>query len=412
MSKQALVVYNPTAKSQDHDESWISRLVAKLSHQGNYVVTLYPTSALTTIEDIIALLNPNLDLVVAAGGDGTIRSVLAALAQTQSKIPAALMPLGTGNVLARNLGIVDERFFADPLAHAFDPIATGVPVRMDMGMMNGHYFAGMAGAGPLSDAFMVPERGAKTTFKNLAYAKAMVETMAMRPVIFKITAAGRTFKVQASGVFVANVEDLGLGKPCDLHTLTDGYLNLHVLDPKDFREYVAVGFRFAAGHVDGKAPHYVLRVKDALIEVIPRKGLRSQFQSLVNRIRMFIEGKPLTMPRSQHIKAMIDCEEMGTTPMRVTVMPHAVTVLVPAERVQEALQGQAEDDTQNQNKDQSQDQSQEQSQEQTKGQVQTVSVAMVAIKGSGYEPGEVTAFITAASIKAADSKPAASSSKS
>jgi diacylglycerol kinase (ATP) len=389
MSKQALVVYNPTARSQDHDESWISRLVAALSHQDNYVVTLYPTSAQTTTEDIIALLKPGLDLVVAAGGDGTIRSVLAALAQTKSETPAALMPLGTGNVLARNLGIVDERFFADPLAHAFDPFATGVPVRMDMGMMNGHYFAGMAGAGPLSDAFMVPERGAKTTFKNLAYAKAMLETMAMRPVIFRITAAGRTFKVQASGVFVANVEDLGLGKPCDLNTLTDGYLNLHVLDPKNFGEYVAVGFRFAAGYVEGKAPHYVLRVKDALIEVIPRQGLRSQFQSVVNRIRMFLEGKRVSAPRSQYIKAMIDGEEVGTTPMRVTVMPHAVTVLVPAERVQEAQQELANVQTQ----------------DRTKDKIQTAGVALAAIKGTGYDPGEVTAFITAASTKAAESKP-------
>ncbi len=365
MSKQALVVYNPTAKSQDHNQTWISRLVEALSHQGSYVVTLFPTSALTTSDDIIALIRPDLDLIVAAGGDGTLRSVLAALAKAKSTVPAALVPLGTGNVLCRNLGIVGEHFFADSLANAFDPIANGVPVRIDMGMMNGHYFAGMAGAGPLSDAFMVPARGAKTNFKNFAYAKAMLETMAMRPIVFKITLAGRTFTVEAAGVFVANVEDLGLGKPCDLNTLSDGFLDLHVLDPKNFNEYLAVGFRFAAGYENAKAPIYVLRVKDVLIEAMPRSGIRSHFQRFITMIRRLIEGKFSPARPSQFIPAMIDGEPCGTTPMRVSVVPQAVTVLVPPERVHEAA----------------------------------------ALSGD-YASGEITGFITAAQIKAAETKAA------
>ncbi|MBS1996929.1 MAG: hypothetical protein JSS86_11485 [Cyanobacteria bacterium SZAS LIN-2] len=388
-SKQALVVYNPTARSQASDESWIARLVAELSRQDNYVVTLYPTTPRTTIDDIIGLLKPELDLVVAAGGDGTIRSVLAALAQAKSDIPAALMPLGTGNVLARNLGIVDEKFFSDPLAHAFDPIASGVPVRIDMGLMNGEFFAGMAGAGPLSDAFMAPEREAKTAFKNLAYAKAMLETMAMRPVIFRITVAGRTFKVRASGVFVANVEDLGLGRPCELTTLTDGFLNLHVIDPRNFSDYVAVGFRFVAGHVDGNAPHYVLRVKEALIEVIPRRGLRSTFQSFVNKVRTILTGKAATTVRSQNIPAMIDGEPCGTTPMKISVVPQAVVVLVPAERLQELTATQAA----------TQATFDQAVADATADGAQTTAQAHAqeTARAVDYAKGEVTAFITAAS---------------
>jgi len=363
MPKQALVVYNPTAKSQDQNQTWISRLVSALSHQERYVVTLFPTREGTTSDDIIALIRPDLDLIVAAGGDGTIRSVLAALARAKSTVPAALVPLGTGNVLCRNLGILGEHFFADSLAHAFDPIANGVPVRIDMGTMNGHYFAGMAGAGPLSDAFMTPARGAKTNFKVLAYVKAMLETMAMRPNIFKITLSGRTFTVEAAGVFVANVEDLGLGKPCHLNTLTDGFLNLHVLDPKNFHEYMAIGFRFAAGHEDARAPHYVLRVKDVLIEAMPRRGIRSQFQRLVTMIRRLLEGKFTLARTSQFIPAMIDGDECGTTPMQISVVPQAVTVLVPPERVHES-----------------------------------------AASSGDYEAGEVTGFISATQIKAAETR--------
>jgi diacylglycerol kinase family enzyme len=89
------------------------------------------------------------------------------LAEAKSDIPAALMPLGTGNVLARNLGIVAEKFFANPSRerprrnHQWH-----VPLRIDMGMMNGEYFAGMAGAGPLSDAFVFPARTAQNEIQN------------------------------------------------------------------------------------------------------------------------------------------------------------------------------------------------------------------------------------------------------
>ncbi|MFA6209034.1 MAG: diacylglycerol kinase family protein [Candidatus Obscuribacterales bacterium] len=328
MPKQILLVYNPTARSQTHAEEWLGHFVSELTKDGEYLVTLYPTTAETTAQHLVPLLKPPLDLVIAAGGDGTIRFALAALAQAKSDIPAALMPLGTGNVLARNLGIVAEKFFANPLENALDVITNGTPMRIDMGMMNGEYFAGMAGAGPLSDAFVFPARQLKTKFKMLAYATAMVNTMAERPIVFKITTGGRSFCVQASGVFVANVEDLGLGKTADSSLLQDGMLELHVLDPADFNDYVQIGFRFAGGHVDSNKPHYVLKVKEAVIEVVPRRGLRSAFQSIAQRVRRTLT-KSSGGHRSDRVTAMIDGEEAGTTPMRITVIPGAVNVLVP-----------------------------------------------------------------------------------
>gem|GEM_PF-275271 len=330
MPKNVLIVYNPSARSQTHAEAWLGQFVSELTKNGEYLVTLYPTSIETTAQHLVPLLKPPLDLVIAAGGDGTIRFALAALAEAKSDIPAAIMPLGTGNVLARNLGIVAEKFFADPLENALEVIRHGKPVRIDMGMMNGEFFAGMAGAGPLSDAFVFPARQLKTKFKMMAYAVAMVNTIAERPVIFKITTGGKTFKVQASGVFLANVEDLGLGKTADTSMLHDGLLELHILNPKKFNDYVKIGFRFAGGHVDGQAPHIVLKVKEAVVDVVPRRGLRSAFQKAAKKTRSLLTRAENSLsPRNNAVTAMIDGEEAGTTPMRVTVVPNAVNVLVP-----------------------------------------------------------------------------------
>lgn len=333
MPKHALIIYNPTARSQAQSDLWIGKIVEELNKRDEYLVTLYPTTPETTPHDLVPLLIQPLDLVIPAGGDGTVRFALAALAEAKSNIPAAILPLGTGNVLARNLGIVKEHFFADPLEHAYDNIVSGRPVRIDMGMMNGEYFAGMTGVGPISDAFLKPQRQEKTTFKMLAYAKAMIETVALRPSIFKITTGGFTFKVQASGVFVGNVEDLGLGKTVDINQLNDGFLDLHILDPKQFKDYVNIGFRFAGGSVSDEVPDYVLKVKEAMIEVVPRRGVRSTFQTISKKILTFLSGKSLPhAPRGQELIGMIDGEIHGTTPLRVTVIPDAVTVLVPEER--------------------------------------------------------------------------------
>jgi diacylglycerol kinase family enzyme len=171
MPKHALVVFNPVAKPGEESERWLGKIAHELFEQVDLVVTFFPTDPGKTPHDLVPLLVPPIDLVIAAGGDGTIGFALGALAEAGSEIPAGIIPLGTANVLARNLGIVEETFFADPLADAFSAIKTGSPMRMDLGLMNGHYFAVTAGAGPMSDAFVLPPRHEKSNFKLFAYAR-------------------------------------------------------------------------------------------------------------------------------------------------------------------------------------------------------------------------------------------------
>lgn len=310
MPKHALVIYNPATKTQLDSDAWLGRVIEELNRHDTFLVTFYPTTPKTRPQDLVPLLKPPLDVVIVAGGDGTVRFALAALAQARSPIPAAILPMGTGNVLARNLGIVEQKFFANPLAHAFENIVHGRSVRIDMGMMNGEYFAGMAGVGPISDAFVTPRREYKTNFKLFAYVHSMLDSITKPSSLFKITTSGVSFEIEASGVFVANVEDLGLAKPCDIETLTDGYLNLHVLNPKHFADYIDVGAKFVAG-METRAPYYILKVKEAIIET-----------SQPSRK----EGK---RHKAKSMPAMIDGEFHGVTPMRITVIPAAVNVLVP-----------------------------------------------------------------------------------
>ena len=85
------------------------------------------------------------DLIIACGGDGTVRACAEGLAGTG--VPLGIVPAGTGNLLSRNLGIplgLDE---------AVAVALTGANRTIDLGRVDGHRFAVMAGIG--FDAAMV-----------------------------------------------------------------------------------------------------------------------------------------------------------------------------------------------------------------------------------------------------------------
>ena len=77
------------------------------------------------------------DLVVACGGDGTINEVARSLVETE--IPLAIIPLGSGNGIARHFKIPFE------ISKAIQLIKKNKIAKMDVGEVNGHYFFGNMG---------------------------------------------------------------------------------------------------------------------------------------------------------------------------------------------------------------------------------------------------------------------------
>src|ERR1700728_1216870 len=137
MNKRAVIVYNPIAKT----EPWLPGLVRELCDRGDFIVGFFAHDHEKTPADLLVLIKKNPDLLIAAGGDGTVRFAVAALAQAKSDIPLAIIPIGTANVLARNVGVLANGVLATSLDRAMDTIRNGKRLRINLGLMNGEYFA-------------------------------------------------------------------------------------------------------------------------------------------------------------------------------------------------------------------------------------------------------------------------------
>lgn len=323
------MVYNPTARSAAEPDLWLGAIVHRLCEESDCVVAIRATRPGLAPSELISSFE-NIDLVVVAGGDGTVQQVVGAMADKHSDIPVGIIPVGTGNQLARNLGLYSENLLSDPLDIAMKAVMGNRTVSIDLGRMNGEYFTVAAGAGPISDAVIMPGREDKTNWKMLAYAGSMVQTFAMPPVMFKVTADNEQFPVSASGIFVTNVADLGIGMISETADLTDGLLDLCILNPTSFTDYLELGFRFAGGFIGGEAPYYIRKIKKVDIEVVPIKTRLSPLQKSLHKLRTWIAGKPYRPPPvHDNVTAMIDGDACGKTPMHIEVIPNAVKVLIP-----------------------------------------------------------------------------------
>jgi YegS/Rv2252/BmrU family lipid kinase len=149
--------------------------------------------------DIDALIREHaalVDFVVLGGGDGTMNAAAEALLKT--RLPFGILPLGTGNDLARSLGIP-----AEPLA-AVDIILKGERRAIDLGCANDRLFFNIATIGLSARVAKAVNREAKRRFGALAYALALARIGLGRPFRATIRTEKESLAVSAIQIAVGN----------------------------------------------------------------------------------------------------------------------------------------------------------------------------------------------------------------
>ena len=173
-------------------------------------------------------------LLFVWGGDGMVQRCIDAL--RGHDVALAILPAGTGNLLATDLGIPKD------IARAVEIGLKGERRKLDVGVVNGERFAVMAGSG--FDAIMIQgtSRLEKEKLGRLAYLRSSVKAMRARSVRMSIRLDGALwFKGRASCVLVGNIGKATGGiQVFDDASPSDGVLNVGVVTARNMWDWLRV----------------------------------------------------------------------------------------------------------------------------------------------------------------------------
>lgn len=238
MKPRCAVIFNPTKVT---DEATFRRHVNFELRSRGWAKPIW----LETTEDdagagmTAVARNKDVDLVIGAGGDGTIRAICGGLAG--SDIPFGLIPAGTGNLLAKNLGIpLDEQAALELAFDGADGYVDLVTVSADGG--EPEYFCVMAGIGVDAAIISATNPDLKKAVGSAAYFVAAAQNANHAPLPVTVYVDDdEPFEREAAVVLVGNVGHLQGGIPLipDAEA-DDGLLDLLVASPSTAGDWVNV----------------------------------------------------------------------------------------------------------------------------------------------------------------------------
>lgn len=296
---RTFIILNPQAGQQDlaRLRRRIGGAFAERDAPFDLVTTEYAGHASALAREAAAL---GYRAVAVCGGDGTLAEAATGLAG--SAVPLAIIPRGTGNQVAQNLGI--------PLAlrKAIDVAVHGRAVSIDLGHTGERAFMLVAGAGFDADVMRSATRSLKERWGFGAYIYAAVkESLSAAPRRFHITADGRDLEVDAVSVMVANVGELfarwlPLRLPLaerPVGAWSDGLLEVVIIAPRNPQDIAALLWQ---------AAHRRLHSSDRLVH---------------------FQAERITIDADPPIAVQIDGDPAGQTPLSMAVMKDAMQVIVP-----------------------------------------------------------------------------------
>lgn len=288
--RDPLLIVNPAARGGRSAEG---AALAAFARAG-FSPRLQRTTAAGHAAELAAAERSDGDIFVL-GGDGTVMEVVGALVGRNNAV--GVLPGGTGNQLARHLGI--------PLSvpRAVSALVHAAPVTLDLGRLaDGRYFSLTAGIGLDAEMIARTSTAAKRRFGVGAYVlSAALALPSMRAFTVHVTADGKQFERSASLAMIANVGAImdgrfGLGPGV---SPDDGWLDLCVLSPGGLLDGLRLAWKMA------------------------RRDFRPDPQML------FVRAKSLRIEAAAGIPAQADGELLASPILEATVVPQSARFLAP-----------------------------------------------------------------------------------
>lgn len=235
---RALLLVNKRARSGGDG---VEAALAVLREGG---VELIEPDADADVADAIRAHRARCDMVIAGGGDGTMNRIAPSLLETG--LPLGLLPMGTGNDLARTLAIPFD------LTQAAGVIVGGRLRDIDLGEVNGHPFFNVASLGLSVTVANNLDPETKRRFGRIGYVLASLRVMATaRPFSVAIDDGEHVVRALTYQVAVGNGRYYGGGNAVHhAAEIDDGTLHLYSLELSSVWKLAAIGPFFRGGYHD------------------------------------------------------------------------------------------------------------------------------------------------------------------
>jgi YegS/Rv2252/BmrU family lipid kinase len=280
LKKNILFVINPISGGQNKKgfTKLADHYLDKNMFEAKYIFTEAVGHAYTISRDAIA---NDTDIVIAVGGDGTMNEVASALEGTARQL--GIIPCGSGNGLARSLGI--------PLDHrkAILRLNRLEEQRIDSAVFNGKKFFNMAGMG--FDAH-ISARFARDTTRGLrGYVKTTLQEIASyKAQVYKIEIDGNAYEDEAFMLSIANSSQFGNNAHISPSaSMCDGLLDVCIVKTFPLYLFPVLGYHMFNKSVD----------KSQYVDIIKGKYIRIQREK---EGPVHLDGEPSEMGKEINIE--------------------------------------------------------------------------------------------------------------
>lgn len=233
--KRARLIYNPTSGREILKRN-LPEILEKLEVAGYETSCHATTGAGDATNAAMLAVERQYDVVIAAGGDGTIHEVVNGLAEQEYRPKLGIIPAGTTNDFARALHIPRD------VGSAVDIITRGELIPVDIGRINDRYFINIAGGGRITElTYEVPSK-LKTMLGQLAY---YLKGMEMLPFInasdLRIEYDGKLFEGEAMMFLIGLTNSIGgFERLAPDASINDGLFSLLILKKVNLAEFVRI----------------------------------------------------------------------------------------------------------------------------------------------------------------------------
>lgn len=249
--KKMLFILNPKAGTMQANKHILD--IVETFEDGGYLFTIKLTKKSGDARDFAEQYAKEVDLIVCAGGDGTLNEVVEGVLSAESDCPIGYIPAGSTNDFGNSLGLPKD------IKTAAESIVRGTPETIDVGSFNHRYFSYVASFGAFTSTSYTVPQNLKNIMGHTAYVlQGIRDVISIKPIHARVVVEPGTpqeYAVEGDYIFGAICNSTSIGGIIKLDAfgvnMNDGLMEaLLIRSPSNIIELNAIARTLLSGSLE------------------------------------------------------------------------------------------------------------------------------------------------------------------